>query len=278
MPLSLNTASRHRTVISTRIRNIVTGLPDVFRRWFTRFIVATGYELVNIQKLYEFDGLHTIHNPRFKKSKRFHQARERGSQASLGDSRGDWRVHVGLWAAAAAARVEGDFVECGVNAGFLSSAILRYLDWENLGKTFYLVDTFSGPVLEQFSAEEIARGLQQKVKEAIGAENYVTDMERIRRNYQEWKRVEIVQGVVPDVLPWVLAHAIAFLHLDMNCAFPETEALRFFWHRISTGGIILLDDYSYFGFDAQGDQMDRVAAELGVEILALPTGQGMLIK
>ena len=34
-----------------------------------------------------------------------------------------WIVHVALWAASQAARLEGDFVECGVNTGMLSLAI-----------------------------------------------------------------------------------------------------------------------------------------------------------
>lgn len=261
-----------------RIRRLASALPETFKHWFTRSLRDSGYELVNLQSLYEFDGLHTIHGPRFQNDVRFRAAWKRGSEASYGDSRGDWRVHIGLWAAAAAARVKGDFVECGVNAGFLSSAILHYLNWANLGKKFHLVDTFAGPVLEQFSAEEIERGLDQRAKRAMAAEDYVTDMERIRRNYQEWEGIEILRGAVPQVLPTVRATAIAFLHLDMNCAFPEAEALRFFWDRISTGGIVIMDDYNYFGYDAQGDALDRVAGELGVTILSLPTGQGMLVK
>ncbi len=55
-----------------------------------------------------------------------------------------WRVHVGLWAAASCASLEGDFVECGVNRGFLSSAIMEHLDWDKTGKHFYLLDTFNG--------------------------------------------------------------------------------------------------------------------------------------
>jgi hypothetical protein len=36
------------------------------------------------------------------------------------------RVHVGQWAAACAAKLDGDFVECGVNRGFLSSSIMAH--------------------------------------------------------------------------------------------------------------------------------------------------------
>ncbi|EUA32977.1 methyltransferase domain protein [Mycobacterium xenopi 4042] len=35
-------------------------------------------------------------------------------------------------------------------------------------------------------------------------------------------------GAVPETLGQVDARTVAFLHLDMNCAAPEVDALRFF--------------------------------------------------
>jgi hypothetical protein len=165
-----------------------------------------------------------------------------------------------------------------VNAGFLSSAILSYLDWDSLGKRFFLVDTFEGPVVTQFSEEEIARGRLAVVERSMSAGAYVTDIERVRQNYSEWRRIEIVKGCVPEVLPAVDTRSVAFLHIDMNCAYPETAALRHFWPSISAGGIVLLDDYAYTGCDLQASAMDEVVAELGAEVLVLPTGQGMIQK
>jgi hypothetical protein len=254
-------------------------VPRVLRRRLSRFLQTIGYQVIPTSQMYRVDGLSTVHTARFRKDPRFQAAWQRALQASHGvDPRTEWRIHVGLWAASVASRVPGEFVECGVNAGFLSSAILRYLDWPNLGKTFYLVDTFAGPVLDQFSAEEVARGNLQRAKQSLAVGAYVTDLERVRQNYAEWERVEIVQGAVPQVLPSVDAQALAFLHLDMNCAHPEIEALRFFWDRISAGGIVLLDDYTYYGYESEGDAMDALAATLGCQILALPTGQGIIVK
>jgi hypothetical protein len=39
-----------------------------------------------------------------------------------------WRVHVRLWAVASASQLDGDFVECGVNYGYLSNAVMEFLD------------------------------------------------------------------------------------------------------------------------------------------------------
>ncbi|MDP6559490.1 MAG: hypothetical protein QF619_05130, partial [Candidatus Binatia bacterium] len=38
---------------------------------------------------------------------------------------------------------------------------------------------------------------------------------------------------------------VSYLHIDMNNAFAEIEAIKFFWNKIINYGIILLDDYAY---------------------------------
>jgi hypothetical protein len=74
------------------------------------------------------------------------------------------------------------------------------------------------------------------------------------------------------------ANPVAFLHLDMNCAYPEIEALRYFWPRISSGGIVLLDDHARKDYEHLGDAMDALMRSLNTEIVSLPTGQGVIVK
>lgn len=225
------------------------------------------------------DGLFTVNNSHCLKDPAFLAAYARGVEASDGvDSGIHWRVHVALWAAATAIRVPGDFVECGVNAGFVSSAIMRRLEWKNVPKRFYLIDTFRGPIMAQYSSEEIKVGRLKLTETAITSGGYVTDMERIRENYAEWPNAVVIQGVVPEILPEVPADCVAFLHLDMNCAYPERAALEFFWPRLTPGAFVLFDDYSYFGCQQQTEAIDAAAAILGVSVLSLPTGQGLVMK
>jgi len=47
-------------------------------------------------------------------------------------------------AADKASRLKGDFIECGVNRGGYSRAVMHFVDFPRLGKTFYLLDTFHG--------------------------------------------------------------------------------------------------------------------------------------
>src|SRR5438874_8693234 len=91
-----------------------------FARW--------GYIRFDATRHYAEDGLYTLHNQSFRQHPRFRAAYARGVQASHGvDQHLEWRIHVALWAGTTALRAPGDFVECGVNAGFVSSAIMHHL-------------------------------------------------------------------------------------------------------------------------------------------------------
>jgi hypothetical protein len=251
------------------------------RQWIRSLLNSVGYAVFNARSegSYARDGLFTYHSAHFRNDPAFRAAYARGVIASLGvDPRMEWRFHVALWAAGAALRAAGDFVECGVNAGFVSSGIMQYLDWKKVAKQFFLIDTFQGPVLTQYSSEEIREGRRTIAEEAVSRGAYVTDLERVRANYAEWPNSRIVQGAVPDVLPLAGIESVAFLHLDMNCAYPERAALEYFWDRLTPGGMVLLDDYAYFGNRIQGEAIDGAARSLGAKVLALPTGQGLIMK
>jgi hypothetical protein len=243
-----------------------------------------GLQVMNGRGRYWQDGLFTVHNDHFRSEAAFRAAYARGVQASAGfDPEFEWRVHVALWAARTGLQVEGDFVECGVNAGFMSSAIMQSLDWNSLGsnggaRRFFLIDTFAGPVLTQYSKEEVAKDRRAIAEKTIQDGGYVTDLGRIRANFAEWPGAVVVQGAVPEVLGSVAFGKVAFLHIDMNCALPEQAAVEFFWDRLSPGAVVLFDDFAYAGYEVQRSTMTAVARARGREIVSLPTGQGLLIR
>jgi hypothetical protein len=227
---------------------------------------------------YDQDGLRSIHNHEFMSDPAFIRAYQRGIQAVGGDYRWHWRVHVGLWAARLALRLPGDFVECGTNRGFLSSAIMCDLNWSDTGRHFYLLDTFSGLDERYVSEEEKRAGVLYRNRRELESGFYTTDVEAVRANFSEWHNVHIVVGAIPETLAQINSERIAFLHIDLNCSPPEVAAIRHLWDRLVPGAPVLLDDYAYAGYELQKIGMDAFAAERGVSILSLPTGQGLLIK
>ena len=155
---------------------------------------------------------------------------------------------------------------------------MKNLNWAEVARRFYLFDTFAGPVVSQFSAAEIQRGRLKVAEKTIASGGYQTDMDRVRANFAEWPNAVVVQGAVPDILPAAGIASVAFLHIDLNCAYPESAALQYFWSRLSPGALVLLDDYAYFGYESQTEAIDSVARSLGFNVLSLPTGQGLIMK
>lgn len=226
------------------------------------------------------DGLVSLHTHAFMTDPQFLRAYQRGIDATAGHDyyQWHWRVHIGLWAAASASRLDGDFVECGVNYGFMSSAVMESLDWDRLGKTFFLLDTFSGLDSRFVTTEERDTGTLDKNEDRLSTGFYVASVDEVRANFSQWQNQRIIVGSIPETLEQVDARTVAFLHVDMNCAPPEVAALRYFWPRLTPGAIVLLDDYAYQGFEDQRVAMDALAIELGASVCALPTGQGLIIR
>lgn len=228
--------------------------------------------------MYREDGLYTVHNHEFITEPTFVAAFERGLRASGGAMYGPWRIHVALWAARNAASLAGDFVECGVGHGVMSTAVMQALNWNTLNRTFYLLDTFAGLDIRYLTEAERSAGRIAFNQRNLADGHYATSVEAVRARFAEWQRVEIIKGSVPDTLDQVKAERVAYLHLDMNCAAPEVAAANYFWPRLVDGAFLLLDDYAYSGYRPQKLAMDEFAATKGVAVLSLPTGQGLIIK
>jgi len=125
-----------------------------------RHLPGTPWELIPGPLSYNQDGLATTHNCDFMSDPRFQEAYRLGEQTgSWRGTRIHWRIAVLCWAADKASRLEGDFVECGVNRGGFSRAVMQFVDFPRLGKTFYLLDTFRGLEDRLVSDAERKRGI-----------------------------------------------------------------------------------------------------------------------
>ena len=219
------------------------------------------------ERWYAQDFLWTFNSHDFMDDPRFQRAYARGARAAGRDPRIHWRVHTILWAATLAVSRPGAFVECGTGRGIMASAICEYLGWH--GRDFYLLDTFL-PFWTNRDGDQLAGG---PVSDA-----YAIDVDHTRANFSEWDGVHMVQGRIPESLSSVKVDQVAFLHIDMNHPSPETAALRHFWPLVSSGGVVVLDDYGFAAHRVQRQAIDVVAREFDMNILALPTGQGVIVK
>ncbi len=241
-------------------------------------LYATNFVLPKAQITYSNDLLYTYHNADFLRDPLFIESYNLGKNTDGGTLLKnydiEWRIHVLCWAAKHAMHLEGDFVDCGVHTGIFARAVVNYVDFSKYAKKYYLLDTFNG-LDEKYSTEEemirnTAMGYDKEDPELL--------FNQVQQTFREYN-VKIIRGVVPKTLKDVDSNKICYLSLDMNCVEPEIQALEFFWDRMVSGGIIIFDDYGYA--NASNDQKiahDKFAKSKNVEILTLPTCQGLLIK
>lgn len=230
------------------------------------------YRIKDIPSTYNQDCLITLaQNTDAMKEQRFQQTWDVACKLFPNDARPLWRTYVCCWAAEHGMHLEGDFVECGVNLGGLSRAIVQYVDFNKSSKRFYLFDTYCG-----LAQTHISRGEEELL--AHHNSIYRDCYEEAARNFQDYPHVQLVKGTVPETLGTVSIEKVAYLSIDMNCVMPEVEALRFFWDKLSPGALVVLDDYGWEPHRIQKEGIDTVAREKGVSVLTMPTGQGLLIK
>jgi hypothetical protein len=207
-----------------------------------------------------------IEEPRFKKAYAAAAATNPWEGFTL-----QWRVYIVCWFANYVKHLEGDFVECGVNTGAYARAIIEYIDFPALDKRFWLFDTFGGLVHDQLSKEEKEIGFYKHY------DHYLDVYQQVKETFSPFK-VEVVKGMVPETLGACTSEKIAYLSIDMNVVAPEIAAVTYFWDRIVPGGIVMLDDYGFTPHIQQKLAFDQFAKERNLNILSLPTGQGVMIK
>lgn len=241
-------------------------------------LVNENHILPKSEITYSNDLLYTFHNSDFLKDPLFVESYELGKNTDGGTLLKNydiqWRIHVLCWAAKHAMHLEGDFVDCGVHTGIFARAVINYTSFQKSSKKYFLLDTFNG--LDEKYSDEIE--LQRNSLMGYDKEDQDLLFKQVEETFKDFN-VKIIKGTVPETLEYVDSYKISYLSIDMNCVLPEVAALEFFWDRMVSGGIIILDDYGYA--NASNDQKkahDSFAMSKNVEILTLPTCQGVLIK
>ena len=237
-------------------------------------ILKNNYILPKKEIKYSNDLLYTFHNADFIESPKFSEVYKQVKMIGkklLDNYDIQWRIHVITWFANVVKNLEGDFVDCGVNTGFCPMAVIKYTEFEKLDKKYYLFDTFYGMDPKYSSDYEMKR------HNTLGYGSNDLLFEEVSDRFKDYN-VKIIRGSVPETLSIPTINKVAYLSIDMNSVIPEVEALNYFWDKLVKGAVIILDDYGYPGCEDQKLAHDNFAKIKNVEILSLPTCQGIIIK
>jgi O-methyltransferase len=153
-------------------------------------------------------------------------------------------------------RIPGDIVECGVwRGGSMQAAAHALLAEGDTERDLYLFDTYEG--MPPPSEHDVRRGDGRTAAELLEAQPRedskvwaVATLEDVRGGFAgvpyPQERVHFVKGLVEDTTPGGAPDQIAILRLDTDWYESTRHELEHLYPRLSSGGVLLLDDYGYW--------------------------------
>lgn len=137
------------------------------------------------------------------------------------------------------AHTPGDILEVGVWRGGSSALIALALAHFKIEKKVYAADTFSGVVKAGPHDTRYAGGEHSDCSES--------DVRHFLSGVSD--RVEVLSGIFPDDFenhPATTAR-LALTHIDVDTYDSARDVLMNVWPRTSTGGLVIFDDYGFWG-------------------------------
>jgi O-methyltransferase len=161
--------------------------------------------------------------------------------------------------------IEGDIAECGAYKG--ASAFLMCRALSGASSLVHLFDSFEGlaeplPIDGSYWRKgSLSTGEQILRDTLVGFENY--------RVYKGW---------IPERFQEVDGLTFRFVHIDVDLFEPTRDSLEFFYPRVATGGMLLLDDHGFRTCPGATKAAEDFFADKPEQLSLLPTGQAFTIK
>ena len=157
--------------------------------------------------------------------------------------------------------IEGSVAECGVFRGEFAKEINRCFS----DRICYLFDTFEGFDERDFPFED-SPSMTTNVNHLT-----MTSEEVVLAKLPFKDKCVVKKGYFPESVG-DLDDTFAFVNLDMDLYKPTLEGLRYFYPRMSNGGVILVHDYFTEIFPNIEKAVDDYEKELGRKLCKMPIG------
>ena len=224
--------------------------------------------------IYEADGLATAYFTPFLDDPEWGRAYEEMARDWYPDVPGfdiRWRMWILTSAARQVRELPGNVAEFGVYRAGCARMILGTAGFST-GTRYHLFDTFAGIPDGALTAREEEEGYAGRLAD--------TSVEQVKQLLGPWREALVFH--VGDVFETILeadTGDLALVHMDLNASAPTKVALEFAYPRLVPGGVIVFDDYGWdpTGYE-QRDVIDDFCRALPESLLALPSGQALLIK
>ena len=101
---------------------------------------------------------------------------------------------------------------------------------------------------------------------------------RTLETLKEFRLIKLFKGWIPERFPEVANEKFRLVHIDVDLYEPTRDSLEFFYPRISTGGVMVFDDYGVTSCPGAYKAVNEFMNDKPEYVLHLPTAQGIIIK
>jgi O-methyltransferase len=164
----------------------------------------------------------------------------------------------------------GDIAECGVYTGGTAELLARCLQKADSPPRLHLFDTFSGMM-----------DTRPERDYHVAGDFSDTSLNYVKRRLKDYDFCDFHQGWIPETFDEVAdIAAYSFVHVDVDIYEAAIECCRWFWPRLSPGGVMVFDDYGFYPyrFALRAAVDDFFQDEEAAEPIILPTGQALVLK
>lgn len=153
--------------------------------------------------------------------------------------------------------IEGHVVELGCYRGLSSLLMLQETDTK--GKDYHIFDSFEG-LNEQYPGM------------------FTASLSYVSHILKDYPLAEYYVGWIPYTFSQLEEHTYRFVHVDVDTPTPTVASLEYFYPRMSTGGIIVCDDYGSKIWEGLKEAVDTWVTRNNARTFQLSTGQLVIIK
>ena len=177
------------------------------------------------------------------------------------------------------ADASGDVVECGCFLGLSSYMLCTYIKRQEPrfdGRGYHIFDSFQGlsdPTADDEIPDDFENAEALRVMNQRGA--FRASLEVVKNNLRAFPGITFHPGWIPLSFKGLPEKTYRFVHVDVDLYDPTCDAFSYFYPRLSPGGAIVSDDYSWPGARTA---INEFCSELKIRPLVNEFGQACVRK
>ena len=169
-----------------------------------------------------------------------------------------------------ALKLEGDILEVGVWRGGSGLLIAERLRQLGAVRKVFLCDTFEGIVK--------AGAKDTRIKDGMYADTSAESVASLAAS-SGLNNVVVIKGTFPDdVYEQLESINFSFCHIDVDTYQGCKDTLEWLWPRLASSGIVVFDDYGFFGTAGVATYLDEIKSHPACEFIHNLNGHGIIIK